>query len=106
MPEPYWPKKKGSYTLADAARNSSHARLRCRYCKTERWYLVEELVEAFGSIECDDLVYGRRWRCRKCGMEDTIEMSLENPPAAKLQEIRLRRLDGIVNIRRVLWRDE
>lgn len=107
MPEPYWPKKKGSYTLEDAARNSTHARLRCRYCKTERYYLVEELAKVFGaSIECDDVTLRHKWRCRKCGLDGTIEMNLENPPAAKLQVMKLRRLDRIEYVRRVHWRDE
>ena len=51
MPEPYWPKhrKKNSYTLSDAAKNSRYARLRCAYCKRELWFLVSDLIRIFGG---------------------------------------------------------
>jgi len=106
MPEPYWPKKKGSYTLADAANVSRYAKLRCRFCKTERYYLVEELKVAFGNVECDDVPYRNNWRCTSCGNRNMIDLTIVNPSAADLQKIKLRRIDRILYIRRVIWRDE
>lgn len=105
MPEPYWPKRKNSYTLRDAVKHSPYAKLRCRYCKIERWYLVEELIVAFGNIECDDVPYARNWRCMKCDQVGMIDMDVHNPSAEALQSIRLRRIDRVEYVRRVIWKD-
>lgn len=105
MPEPYWPKRKNSYTLSDAAKNGRYAKLRCRFCKTERFYLIDELRIAFGDIECDDVTYQGRWRCTTCNELDMIDFSIVSPSAAELQKIKLRRIARIEYIRRVLWRD-
>jgi len=76
MPEPYWPKKKGSYRLSDAAKNNQYAKLRCRYCKAERYFLVTELRTAFGDIEWDDVVHQNNWRCTGCGQTNIIKLDL------------------------------
>lgn len=106
MPEPYWPKKKGSYKLSDAAKNTDLARLRCRYCKAERFYLLTELKTAFGNVECDDVTYLNTWRCLRCKQKDTIEFDLPRLTPQDRQKVRLRRLDGIFYVRKVTWRDE
>ncbi len=106
MPEPYWPKRKNSYTLRDAAKNGRYARLRCRYCKMEKYFLIEELIIAFGNIECDDVTYSSKWRCSSCKGLHTIELKIEDPPAAKMQEIRVRRISRIEYIRRVIWKED
>lgn len=105
MPEPYWPKRKNSYTLADAAKSSRYAKLRCRYCKAERYYLIEDLKVAFGNIECDDVTRAQRWRCTRCNQRDMLDFSIEHPSAADLQKIVLRRIDRVEYVRRVIWRD-
>jgi hypothetical protein len=106
MPEPYWPKKKHTYTMADAAKVSSHARMRCRYCKTERFYLVEELRVVFGNVEVDDVAYQRDWRCTNCGKLNTIDLTLENPSAEDLQRIKVQRIDKIQYVRTISWKTE
>lgn len=106
MPEPYWPKKKGSYTLGDAEKNAQFARIRCCYCKTVRYYFLRDLRRLFGDIECDDVIYRQRWRCTKCGHTDTLEFDIEEPPAGKRQDMVIRRLTKIEIIRKPIWRDE
>ena len=106
MPEPYWPKRKGSYRLSDAAKNHQYARMRCRYCKAARYYLVLELKAAFGNIECDDVVYQNDWRCMGCGEANMIELDLAAPSAAELQSAVIRRIDRIAYVRRVTWKDQ
>ncbi len=64
--------------------------LRCRFCKTERYYLIEELRVAFGNIECDDVPYRNNWRCTKCGQRNMIDLTIVDPSAAELQKIKLR----------------
>lgn len=59
MPEPYWPKRKGSYTLAEAEKNARYARIRCRYCKRTIYYRLEDLHTVFGDIDVDEVIYGR-----------------------------------------------
>ncbi|MCV0395902.1 MAG: hypothetical protein K5872_06555 [Rhizobiaceae bacterium] len=105
MPEPYWPKRKGSYRLSNAAKNSRYARLRCRYCKTYRYYLIEELKAVFGDIECDDVVYQNDWRCSGCGEKNMIEFDTCNPSATELQASVVRRIDRVVYVRKVIWKD-
>ena len=106
MPEPYRPKKKGSFTLADAEKNARLARIRCYYCKTERHFLLRDLRTLFGNIEVDDVTYRQKWRCTGCGSLGTLEIDLQEPPAGKRQEMIVRRLVGIQIIRKPIWRDE
>lgn len=106
MPEPYWPKKKGSYTLADAEKHARLAKIRCYYCKTERYFVLRELRTLFGNVEVDDVIYRQRWRCTKCKSDGTLEINIEDPPAEKRQNITIRRLAGIEIIRKPIWRDE
>jgi|SRR6185312_13416945 len=106
MPEPYWPKKKGSYTLADAEKNARLAKIWCHYCKTERYFLLRDLRRLFGDIECDDVMLRQRWRCTNCGRTDTLNFDTEDPPAGKRQGMVIRRLVKIDIIRKPVWRDE
>ena len=53
MPEPYWPKKRGAYTLKDAMQYHELARIRCRYCKAVRYYSLKD--PDFASVsDADD----------------------------------------------------
>ncbi|TIN95690.1 MAG: hypothetical protein E5Y06_10565 [Mesorhizobium sp.] len=105
MPEPYWPKRKGAYTLSDAAKVGNRlARIRCRYCKLVRYYRLDDLKAVFGDIECDDVPY--QMRCSQCRGHRTLEMELEDPPAEKRQGLIIRRVERIYYVRRVVWRDE
>lgn len=102
MPEPYWPKKRGSYKLTDAARNGVMIHVRCPYDKRERLYLTADLIKAFGNMEVDDL--DRKFKCSRCGSLVTIKTML--PTASERQGIILRRLVDIVTIKRPVWRDD
>lgn len=105
MPEPYWPKKKNSYSLRDAEKNSRYARIFCRYCKRERLFLVRELRVVFGDIEVDDVVYsGSRWRCEGCDGTGVLDLNLVDDRSVKGAVVR--RLVKIEHIRRPVWRDE
>jgi len=102
MPEPYWPKRKGAFTLSDADRNDMLIRVRCPYDKRERWFLPAELRQVYGDIEVDDLVFPLK--CTRCG--SLSEVKGEVPPAAERQKITLRRLVEVRYVRRAKWRDE
>lgn len=105
MPEPYWPKRKGSYTLADAARTGDRlARVACRYCKRVRWFRLDDLQTVLGNIECDDVAH--MMKCAGCNKRQTLELRIESPSAADRQKMTLRRVERIYYIRRVVWRDE
>jgi hypothetical protein len=106
MPEPYWPKKKGSYTLADAEKSAKLVRIRCYYCKIERYFHPRELRTLFGNIEVDDVIYRQRWHCTNCKNSGTLEINVDDPPAEKRQSITIRRLERIEIIRKPIWRDE
>ena len=101
MPEPYWPKRKGSYTLVDAQRNGVMVHVRCPYDKRERLYLIDDLIKAFGNMQVDDLE--RHFKCR-CGSQVVVKTM--DPTARERQAIKLRRLVEIVTIERPVWRDE
>jgi len=101
MPEPYWPKREGSYKLSDAERNGVMIYVRCPYDKHERLYLTADLIKAFGNMQVDDL--DRKFKCR-CGSLVTIKTMM--PTARERQAIRVRRLVEIVTIKRPVWRDE
>ena len=105
MPEPYWPKRKGSYRLSNAEKNARHGRIRCTYCKRTIYFLVSELRVAFGDIECDDLVYVARWRCTGCDGKGSLDFRLEEPPAAEAQSATLRKLVRVDYVRVPQWQD-
>jgi hypothetical protein len=107
MPEPYWPKRKGPpYKLSDAEKVARFAFIRCQYCKVARYVPLEDLRRLFGNIECDDVIYSRRWRCMKCNSPDMLEMDIRNPPIGKGEPFVIRRLDRIATKSWPVWRDE
>lgn len=103
MPEPYWPKRKGSFTLADAARSNRLARIWCRYCKRSHNFEIADLKTVFGNIEVDDVPY--QMRCSGCGRGATLEIEMLLPSAADRQNMTIRKLDKVSYLRRVTWRD-
>lgn len=104
MPEPYWPKRKGTYPISEAEKNTRYARVWCTYCKHERYFRLADLRTAFGNIECDDIVYQGRWRCSNCDGKGSLDCKVEDPPASK--SITVRRLVEVRYVRRPVWKDE
>ncbi|MBO6539869.1 MAG: hypothetical protein JJ969_10755 [Rhizobiaceae bacterium] len=104
MPEPYWPKKKGTFSLSDVHRLGHLLRISCRYCKTLRHFTPDDLRRVFGDIEVDDVIY--QMRCSECRKTHTLDVEMVSPSAAERQRITLRRVDKIDYVRRVTWRDE
>lgn len=80
--------------------------IRCRYCKLVRYVPLGDLRRLFGNVECDAVIYGRRWRCTKCKSPDSLEMRLEDPPAGRDGEFVIRRLERIETRSWPIWRDE
>lgn len=76
--------------------NGCIAHIHCRYCKTKRLYLIEDLIRLLGDIECDDVTDLNRWRCTKC-MDIKIECKFAPISAAERQTAVFQRL---VDIRR------
>lgn len=105
MPEPYWPKRKGAYTLSSAMRIHELARIKCRRCKTERFYTLKDLLDLFGDIEVDDVVYVQRWRCTQC-RNDEMVIDLPQLAGPERQAAKVRRIDRIEYVRKVRWREE
>ena len=105
MPEPYWPKRKGSFTLKDAVNSYTFASIKCTYCKRERYYLVADLKTAFGNIECDDVVHVARLCCRSCNGKGSLDFSLGGPPSDVADKAWLRRIDRIEYVRKIRWKD-
>lgn len=106
MPEPYWPKRKGPpYRLSDAAKNDRLASIRCTYCKRQRYYFIADLITAFGSVECDDLVRIAGLRCRKCDGKGSLEFTTGGPPGDIADKAWLRKIERVETIRRIHWRD-
>ena len=106
MPEPYWPKRKGSFTLADAAKHERFASIRCTYCKRTRYYLVADLKTAFGGhVECDDVVRVGRLHCRRCDGKGSLDFGLGGPPSDIADKAWLRLIDSLKYVRIIKWRD-
>nr|DAH84835.1 MAG TPA: zinc-ribbon domain protein [Caudoviricetes sp.] len=101
MPEPYWPKRKGSYALSDADKNRALLRGECRYCKIVHFYLASDMKEVCGDVQVDDV----KLRCEKCGQTD-IPVTCYHPTATEYPTLMLRRLERIEFKRRIIWRDE
>lgn len=82
MPEPSWPKRKGSSRLSDAAKDvrDSYASIRYTYCKRQRFYTVADLFTAFGDMECTDLIRVAGFRCRRCDGKCSLDFRLGGPP--------------------------
>lgn len=106
MPEPYWPKRRGSYTLADAAKHNTYASIRCTYCKRTRYYLVADLKTAFGGhVECDDVVHVAKLHCRRCDGKGSLDFSLGGPPSDIADKAWFRRIESIEYVRKVKWKE-
>lgn len=106
MPEPYWPKRKNSYTITDAMKMHEVAKIWCHYCKTQRHYLLKDLRTLFGNIEVDDVIYFQKWRCIKCGRDDTLNIEVCTLSAEDRQKLTIRRIERIEYMRKVTWKDE
>lgn len=104
MPEPYWPKRKGAHKISDAMRYDELARIKCRRCKTERFYAFKDLLVLFGDIEVDDVVYIQRWRCQ-CG-ETEMEIAPARLSGPERQATKVRRINRIEYVRKVTWQEE
>ena len=105
MPEPYWPKRKNSYTLGDAERLPGRlVRIRCRYCRREHHYEIRDLRVVLGNIEVDDVVYAMK--CSGCGKDRTLDLELLSISAEERQKMTVRRLVRVQYLRRPVWRDE
>ena len=106
MPEPYWPKKRGSFTLADAVKQDRFASIRCTYCKRTRYYFVADLKTAFGGqVECDDVVHVAKLHCRRCDGKGSLDFSLGGPPSDIADKAWLRRIESIEYKRKITWKD-
>lgn len=103
MPEPYWPKRKGRFTLGDVYRLGDLLRISCRYCKIQRLFVPDDLRKVFGDIEVDDVVY--QMRCERCRKKRSLAIETVSPSAADRQAMTIRRIDKIDYVRRVTWRD-
>ena len=105
MPEPYWPKRKNSYTLGDAERLPGRlVRIRCRYCRREHHYEIRDLRVVLGNIEVDDVAYAMK--CSGCGKDRTLDLELLSISAEERQKMTVRRLVRVQYLRRPVWRDE
>lgn len=107
MPEPYWPKRKGSFRLSDAARDvrDPYASIRCTYCKRQRYYTVADLLTAFGDIECDDVIRVAGLRCRRCDGKGSLDFRLGGPLGDIADKAWFRRIESIVYVRKIKWKE-
>jgi len=108
MPEPYWPRRKGSFRLSDAARDvrDPYASIRCTYCKRQRYYTVADLLTAFGDMECDDVIRVTGLRCRRCDGKGSLDFKLGGPPGDMADVVILRKIERVLYIRKVVWKDK
>ena len=107
MPEPYWPKRKGSsYLLSDAEKNNRYACIKCSYCKRQRYYTVADLRTAFGNVECDDVVHVAGLKCSGCDGKGSLQLNLGGPPGDMADVAIQRRIERIFYIRRIVWKDK
>ena len=106
MPEPYWPKRKGSFTLADAMQVDRFASIKCTYCKRQRYYLVSDLKTALGGhVECDDLVHVAKLHCRGCDGKGSLDFKLGGPPEDIADKAWFRRIESVKYRRTIKWKE-
>lgn len=100
MPEHY---RKHVYLLSQAEKHARYAAIWCRYCKKRRYFLLSELREAFGDIDCDSVVDNHNWNCTNCKGRGRIDFRIEDPPASGGAMVRsLVRVDVV---RKPIWSD-
>lgn len=104
MPEPYWPKRKGSYVLSDASRTGRLILISCRYCKRALIYMPADLSRLLGDIEVDDVA--DQMTCSGCKRKHTLKAEQLLPSAPERQGMTVRRLEKVYYVRRAIWRDE
>ena len=67
---------------------------------------ILNLRRAFGDVECDDVVHVARLHCRNCDGKGSLELKLGGPPGDMADVVIQRRIDRIVYIRRIVWKDK
>ncbi|MCX7303314.1 MAG: hypothetical protein NTV73_03095 [Hyphomicrobiales bacterium] len=106
MPEPYWPKRRGSFRLSDAGAGAGYASIRCTCCKRQRYYAIADLLTAFGDMECDDVVRVTGLRCRNCDGNGALELKVGGPPRDMADVAIQRKIDRIFYVRKIVWKDK
>ncbi len=104
MPEQYYPKRKGAFTLSHASQHGALIRVTCKRHNNTRYYRPGDLLQLFGDVPVDDLEY--RMRCEQCEPGSRPEVEPAYPSIAELEAMTVRRLDGVRWVRRITWRDE
>jgi predicted RNA-binding Zn-ribbon protein involved in translation (DUF1610 family) len=92
------------FTLLDSVKFGHTVAIRCHLCRRQHYYDPADFIRLFGNIGCRQVT--ERMTCEKCGTGEHLKATFELLPALKRQQIRLRRIKEIRQVRRVIWRDE
>ena len=90
--------------LSDANDTGQLVRIACSWCNITRWYKPGDLTKLFGDVDCDHVE--RKMVCQKCRKRQYMTAKFVHLSAQERNTIRLRLLQEIRYVRRVVWRDE
>ncbi|MBN9255310.1 MULTISPECIES: hypothetical protein [unclassified Mesorhizobium] len=103
MPEQYWPKSK-IFPLSQLNEQRSLVRVKCRYCKRLHNYFPSDLIQIFGDVDVDSLMY--RMICEGGKDHGRLDVSTFIPSGSEAVGLRIRRLEAIRIRREPQWRDD
>lgn len=104
MPDAGGRRKRGHrWHLSDAHDIGQLIRINCGLCNTKRWFVPGDLVQVLGNLDID---IAGKLLCVKCVRKDYTRAESHNLTGSERQGVRLRRLQEIKMVRRVIWRDE
>lgn len=97
------PNKSKPFPLSNLNDGRQLVRVSCAYCKRAHHYFPSDLMEIFGDVDVDSLMY--RMKCEG-GDHGTLRVEAVHPSGKEAVGMKIRRLVSI-HIRRVPeWREE
>jgi hypothetical protein len=92
------------YTLSDALQFGQIVLVQCSACAVKRYYDPADLIRLMGDLPTH--MVDRQMKCERCSTRDHLRVDIQRLSAADRQTIKLRRIDSIRWVRRIIWRDE
>jgi hypothetical protein len=100
MPSPYRTKP---YPLSNLNQGLQVVRVSCSYCKRSHVYRPDDLIQIFGDVDVDSLMY--RMRCEN-GDHGSLDVKAFHPTGSEAVGLRIRRLVAIKLKRVPVWRED
>ncbi|MBX5148496.1 hypothetical protein [Rhizobium lentis] len=102
MPEMNMSKKLSRWSLEEARQVGHVLVIRCGLCNITRRFLPDDILKLRKNTTLNRL----KFVCQECHKGSYIDVSVYYPSAADVGKLPVRRLAGLRDVRKPIWRDE